>query len=615
MASYYGKTGDYLIGEGSHYFPNQLNYDPLSPLGIPFDLHRVLQALNMVEAFYGITKTVWSTTMGDPRQAEHPHYCVRIQGNRNNLGTLPEAIDQMRSDIGETVWNWEFGPTLEEFHTEFHSHKLCASSLAIAEMFLAIGVLKTPAGVGQISVRTIAITHVSKHYNAETGICSDTYSISDSGGWARIFGKFENQTQLVFSNKWETHGSVLKERSIFRSAQHWKLDDPDPTPDEYVYENYSAPGITCKVPGATGIDQLSGNTATLYINIYRQDNYTESAGHSELEAVESAFTDLWHWHDGPIDVDPDDEFHLSSVSSGDGAGEEFSHVWGLFQKLGPYGFLHRINIDDPFGDPITEVFKGDWQETQQKEGLMGPPPLDEFGGLDLTEAWRATYGFITPSLNNPLWAHNAADRASTPHIDFSEVGTPEAYHHQPMPMLGQHTYLEDYTSIGSGDWRSSNVDPFDGAGYPFDSTDPEDAIDREDAVRAILSRLSGNGAGVFDPATQTPKRYFWVWPEGFTQVPDLATTLRPADGVIQTLESVFKTHANTALPSKNSLGVYESFWKMSLRGAISCYGDIGATRKATVRFPLVDRTRSRHLVWDSPGTLNHSPLEDIVTRF
>jgi len=286
---------------------------------------------------------------------------------------------------------------------------------------------------------------------------------------------------------------------------------------------------------------------------------------------------------------------------------------GVLQRQGPCNYTTR---------DIQQTYAGEFEVETEVEGYAAAPAFDEYGPLDLNERYAPNpYGFTNDvmnrglgyvNLNSPVWQHNQANRS--PSITYP-TPAPEAFHFQTL----SNGTPDPFTLLGGGNWRSSNTNPLEGAGYPFESDDPDDLLPADEVADTVLHILSGNGAGIFDPTTQTPKKYFWAWPEAFTQVPDIASTFRPTsgsmDGVTPTLTSAWQGFKGDAGTNRTRLEAGETYFQEVARAGIVSHGFIEAKRHAYMRFPSVGSASSRWLVWNSPGTNGHSPFEEVVNRF
>lgn len=612
-----GKTSGYTLTLDSYYAPYQLWSKRVSDLGLVEDLRRVMEALNRVESWLGISETTWSTTMGGaPSNVNGIHYAVRIGGDANNLGTLREAIDRLRSEGGVDPWTWYFAPTSDDLWNNFHVHRNCLSSIAILEYFIAIGRVVGTGNVGEVGWIDWSVHH-HPFKNPKTGAAEEFYEVG-VGGLGGHPGTFSGMDVYTFGNYWETFGYFSKTQSERRgSGVAW---DESIDIDEGSEFDYPA-GLNFDPTFNPDEDRYPRNDcqAAVYGRVFVIKDYEDIEREDAIEAFENAYSDLWDYVFKEDQTDSGDELEIGTIQQT----EDISSIVSIECHKGAASYLSEITPTYQ-----RETYAGEYGTTVHYDGAGAPVQYDE-GGLNFTEQWMtpnrqfgpyffdAGWSIPDVNINSPMWQHNAANRPLVPNTVWPS-GTPEYFHFR---TFDDATY-EEATTLPQGNWRNSNDNPFESVGYPYRSSDAVGDASDESTANTVLGNLSGEaGSPIFTPGEETPRKYFWVWVEAHVRQPDLASTLRPQlgaeyDGILTDVSLPWGQWKNfNGWTTKTRLNPYEFGWDQHLRGSIYGGGYIRAVRRANMTFPTNGQATGKWIVWNSAGTNGHSPFEECVTRF
>lgn len=626
-----GKTSGYLLDQTSKYAPLQMWVKPKARALIE-DIVRVKERLNSVEQYLGIAKTTWTSTMGAP--SIHAHYIVRIGGDASNLGTLREAVDRLRDSGNVDPWEWHFNPTFAETQTDAYTHRSVVSNIAILELYLAIGRIVGGNNIGNISTGGAWMEHYP--YGIAPSDSDEVYRVNASpldafGLPALTPGEAELFEAFSATVGWEIHGLYSRGHHVEKQPGgygDWVFNSVD-------WGSIYPPDLKRKhLPGTRwdGAEIKRESPAAAYggcrITIFRQDDADDAATGAALEPIETAYSDLWEYVD------------RSGQSAGGGDPTALAEPEIISERQVRGGAVttqgaarFRILQYPNTGRQVRYIFEGDFEKTTLVDGFPDTPDaVDEFGPLNLPEQWVASagvydfggqdimrgYGYCP--LNSPVWAHNVAGRVPGGIYEYPEP-PPQAYHFQ---ALDPDESTASGWSFGTCSWRSSDDSPFTGMGYPWDSDDPGEEKTPEEQAEALLGNLSGSGGNItsptFDPATTTPRKYFWMFPPRL-DTPDVGNTHRPTgkyDGLTTSLTSRFdqevaRIQGNLRL--QTSLTGDEYY--VEEEGCVSAQGlgFIDERQGAVITLATQDYTGARWLCWQSPGTNGHSPLEEAVARY
>lgn len=604
-----GKSTGFTLVSESHYAPRQLWYEVVSPGGFVNDLMHVMEALNAVENYLGITLTTWTSTLGNPLGAVTPFYAVRIGGSASDVGTFREAIDRLRLAGNVDPWTWYFAPTKEDLWSNFPSRRNAMSSITILEYLIAIGRI---IGTGGSTVGTTNITCFHQPYVDTGSGFDDYYAYAGGGRYTLTQGERENYEVFRFVNYWITSGHMRRDQILSRRFST-PNSDADGSPNVYYDESTKLPALSDFREG-----YLVECAAQLDMPIFKWFDFTEGG---VIENFEDFYDDLWELVDRSGGESSGDGLELSEVDSS----SDISFIAGVCTSQGPV----RFRFSTPGGESLQYVYEGEFEMTSETSGMDSVPALDEYGALDLTEIWGTVEGYtgtvmgVGPgnvNLNSPVWEHNEGNRVNVPYTTFPEPA-PRCFHAQ---QIKPENRIEQ-EHIGAGVWRTSNTDPFEGL---------DDLPTDEDKMSTLLSRLRGiagdgggeGGSTVFDPSYQEPNAYFWCFPSypfasGDGAIPDLATVFRPTpggtfDGIPQDVATEWRTRSGVnGWVTKSTLDPHEEVFQQGFTLNLEARAYIEAKRTATINFPALGSSDSKWLVWTSAGSNGHSPFEECVTRF
>jgi len=625
-----GKTGGYLVDRNSFYYVNQWESNIIS-VRLFTDLDNVLRKLNAVENHIGISRTTWPTTLGGVGTSttpEHIHYIVRIGGDANNLGTLRDAVDRLRTEGDVPAWNWNFNPTIEDTWERPHSHKCVVSTIAVLELLLAIGRIVASGGV----------SYTTLSFGSQPFLDPAVIRHGGGGYFTPIRGTFDDFPVFRFSQRWRNEG--YKFRRINRQRLREQRFTPEGTP-EWVNVDLEqnntdfewSPGLRKSTPedAAMGYSHPDRLTSLMEVALFRTND-----GGTGLEPIEEAHQNLWFYKDGA--GDDEDE----SVSLGEPQRKrDYSYTASCVLSVGP----HRAQAFNRVSDgKIIESYDGFWDF----EAADDSPDFEtQFGGMDgkpdlaiqmreyaptlppgVDTAWGLNSGLnsggtFDTTFDSPVWEHNASRRAAYASYLRSVEWPKSSKFLYGVNLPGDGRQRNEGRHIDRGQWRTSNSDPLEDA-LPLVEHNP--ALVRESA-ESILKVLTLQGA-IFDPEVYGPqnlRKYWWCYPNDFgTTGSDLY--LHPflpngestqMAGYPTGVTDAWLRLSRRAEPSMDypnlSSGVYTN-WLAELGHVVyaETRGDIDAERTADLRFPPPQS--ARWLVWTSPGTNGNSPLEEAVRR-
>lgn len=620
-----GKTSGYILTEGSYYAPKQLWYQVLNYWLL--DMRDVLRKLNQVEDFLGISRTRWTNTMGVP--SRFAHGIVRIGGDANNLGTMREAVTRLRSEAGVVAWEWHFNPTLDDLDDNFSSHRNVVSNIAILELILAIGRL---TGVANASIRRLTMT---KTFGLDPLFTID---------FGDAHGELENYPVFEFANAWGTTGSFFRlqraaQFPAYGSSALWARARERVNPgigstarefeqsitDQPIYGS----GLSFD-GGAAANNAASYANATLSVVIFDLG----AAASSALEPLEEAYPDLWEYYgSGPANPGGG----ALSIGSLDESENDYGRLVASCQHAGPVSALYTdaTAANDLYDGAYGVKADGEYDEVSVVYGLdpdepaEGDPLRPNIYG---STAWPTIYIANLPKMDvlmnahpSAFWRHNEQYWNAFPEV-FDRYPLKEYRKKYVAPPSS--AFVPDQITFGTGEWHTSNVDPLEPVTAP---DDPEDA----DAIAtAIIERLTGlDGLGpAFDPVTQPAKRYFWAFVDsefnGGRGRPDITEVGRPhtadvgddqaMEGVPASIRAAFNEaviRIDSGSPFLSGLeddGYYDSFGYAT----VGAFGGMRFVRQADITLPVDESAGpQRWLVWQSPGTNGHSPLEEAVARY
>lgn len=629
------KEADFLVGRESHYAPQQLWYAPATKGGILADLVHVMEALNTVEDWLGISRTTWSSTMGNPLQTNRVHYWVRVGGDVNNLQTLREAIDRLRLAGEVDAWTWYFAPSVSDLRTGKcqNMRRLAYSNLVNFEYLLAIGRI-VGGGFGGLAQNVITVSHHPYAWLVDAAAYGAYYQLNGGGRFSFMGpGERTNLNVFDFTNFWQTGGRLSREYWLSRQPTT-PIEDPEESPNVHSTYTLFQPGL--RNPTEEDLEQTGFSTtlanALLTMPIYMQTDEGDLS--EDLEAIETAHQDLWEYVDREGSAGSSG-LEISEIESA----VDTSYIAGVVNRQGTAKYKDYYNPGPP--SEIEFTYFGEFEMITTTSGMEDPPAVvdEPATGFDLDEAWGNVTrlsqdilgrgpGYV--NLNSPVWEHNEANRSKVANTTFPEPA-PKYFHTQRL----NSDYRVEGTHVGSGAWRTSNVSPFTGTGYPYDSDDPEDEKTTEEVLEILLSRLRGiagdgggpGGSAVFDPTTQSPQKYFWCFPSfPFASedgaIPDLATVFRPNagdeyDGVPLQCRTAWRSALNT--PGwdgfKDTLSAGESNFAQAYQAHCLAEGYVKADRTADLTVPEGTGGRGRWLCWMSPGSNGASPFEEISPRW
>lgn len=615
-------VSDCILQPDSHYWVNQLRLKTASWEGLCVDLHRLLVAINQVEDYLELTKTVWHEDFKDPKDSFKVHYMVKVQNSY--VGTLVDAINALRAAGGETPWSWEFAPSLAKYLLDAGDHFRVLSNFAMLEMFLATGRIVT--GIrSTISQREMQFFH--SPFQNETGD-KNRYWVAPLGPYTGVGGYHADHPIYYFGSNWWTAGELqhIKDTVLdTRFTAFEQLSDYKQITKPEIESYVSATDPTSFEPYTSGeiYNQNRFCVSALFLNVYRQD--LPSDPERPLDPLETAYENLWHYNYVGADI--------SDVSDGDlDLGDEIktpvdiNNRWGIFLGWGPHNYEHRYNYDDP-SDTLRLIHTGNLEIEYDSVGLDTAPQYAEPGYLDLVNKFMPWNGqlFNMPLLNWEGWEHNEPVRDRF----YWEQGLPEGEPYywwigepslqNPNGLNNNDKLLNDGPKIGGGDWRHSDEDPLldPNTGLEPNWNDPE--LDRGEIMEAILDRLSGgSGASIYTGDSEL-KKYFWCWCESGIHIPQLAKSQAPQDWVEQALKLRFnfKIYNNPGFQTNHSAGSDEYVQRItSTNGAkVSSQGQIMASRTADMTFPSGHLIDGKWIVWENHGTNGYSPFEECVYRF
>lgn len=473
------KNSGFLIGPRSHYALKMRYSTSYRPDGLGFDLNHVLESLNEVERFLGISETTWHTTtdgkLGNPSRWEAPHLMVNIGGSSATVGTLREAVDRLRTSGGVPAWVWKATPTREMFtaNATFHRFELGVSALALLELLEAIGrILKTSGKYGY-SIHFTRYTYPQTEQTAQREEYLLGYGPAPLG-----IGSDGRRRVAEWHRSWGKFGYTTKTQNAFSLYGRATPTVPDTTQPELVDEHPPE-------------DYLEG-FGHCFIRVFVTEGTDD-----EIEAFEEANEDKWEIKDqaGPVVLGEPGEL-FKPVN--------YFRTWGVANKTGPAMSEQMIRPVSVHSTRWSGALG--WTSTKYH---IDDDPLDLMpelcpvsAGPDCDWVWAA----LTPG---PGWPNLTPAMTDTNIYPFAR--------RLPSFPLYDETSIEDFVTgglpeIGNVKWRTSSNDPMDGYyantdGGSYDYT-AEGA--HEAAYKAIYARL--NSGTVLEPG-ETPLKYLWAWPE------------------------------------------------------------------------------------------------------